>query len=250
MVGPHLREACIGCLALSYQSQATLRLLHVHIVHHTLSFLVLLLLWHPSTWQRRPNIKSDLTCQPLCCSDSHVSYRNLIHKWVHLTFHSFLEPLLTHCRQHQFQQVKGGSLEMLRAFRHFRPAAVGRRLFMDYREFRESIKQKVRMARVRLSRRRALGVHETLLSFTSFPTLINCVARAGWGLLSACAATKSKGAEATSRRRGEARHEGMMTATHPSQKTSEAYDTRGTMKETNETEGGDHRVLSETTTRT
>eukprot|EP00904_Undaria_pinnatifida_P010728 jgi/Undpi1/6786/HiC_scaffold_21.g09263.m1 len=38
-------------------------------------------------------------------------------------------------------QVKGGSLEMLRAFRHFRPAAVGRRLFMDYREFRESIKQ-------------------------------------------------------------------------------------------------------------
>lgn len=42
--------------------------------------------------------------------------------------------------------MKGGSLEMLRAFRHFRPAAVGRRLFMDYREFRESIKQKVRMA--------------------------------------------------------------------------------------------------------
>lgn len=40
-------------------------------------------------------------------------------------------------------QVKGGSLEMLRAFRHFRPAAAGRRLFMDYTEFRESIKQKV-----------------------------------------------------------------------------------------------------------
>ncbi|CAB1105480.1 unnamed protein product [Ectocarpus sp. CCAP 1310/34] len=39
-------------------------------------------------------------------------------------------------------QVKGGSLEMLRAFRHFRPAAAGRRLFMDYTEFRESIKQK------------------------------------------------------------------------------------------------------------
>ncbi|CAM9166124.1 unnamed protein product [Scytosiphon promiscuus] len=39
-------------------------------------------------------------------------------------------------------QVKGGTLEMLRAFRHFRPAAAGRRLFMDYREFRESIKQK------------------------------------------------------------------------------------------------------------
>lgn len=42
------------------------------------------------------------------------------------------------------KQVKGGSLEMLRAFRHFRPAAAGRRLFMDYTEFRESIKQKVR----------------------------------------------------------------------------------------------------------
>lgn len=35
---------------------------------------------------------------------------------------------------------------MLRAFRHFRPAAAGRRLFMDYREFRESIKQKVKQA--------------------------------------------------------------------------------------------------------
>eukprot|EP00903_Cladosiphon_okamuranus_P005765 g5716.t1 len=42
----------------------------------------------------------------------------------------------------ELAEVKGGSLEMLRAFRHFRPAAVGRRLFMDYREFRESIKQK------------------------------------------------------------------------------------------------------------
>eukprot|EP00752_Nemacystus_decipiens_P018608 g16683.t1 len=45
-------------------------------------------------------------------------------------------------RDNILSQVKGGSLEMLRAFRHFRPAAVGRRLFMDYREFRESIKQK------------------------------------------------------------------------------------------------------------
>lgn len=43
-------------------------------------------------------------------------------------------------------QVKGGSLEVLRAFRHFRPAAAGRRLFMDYTEFRESIKQKARYA--------------------------------------------------------------------------------------------------------
>ncbi|CAM9314891.1 unnamed protein product, partial [Hapterophycus canaliculatus] len=45
-------------------------------------------------------------------------------------------------RDNILSQVKGGTLEMLRAFRHFRPAAAGRRLFMDYREFRESIKQK------------------------------------------------------------------------------------------------------------
>ncbi|KAG5177624.1 hypothetical protein JKP88DRAFT_264966 [Tribonema minus] len=38
-------------------------------------------------------------------------------------------------------QVKGGSFEMLRAFRHFRPAGAGRRLFLDYAEFRDSIKQ-------------------------------------------------------------------------------------------------------------
>lgn len=38
-------------------------------------------------------------------------------------------------------KVKGD--DMLKAFRHFRPAAAGRHLFVDYREFRESIKQKV-----------------------------------------------------------------------------------------------------------
>ncbi|CAM9958340.1 unnamed protein product [Ascophyllum nodosum] len=45
-------------------------------------------------------------------------------------------------RDRIISKVKGGSGELLRAFRHFRPAARGRRLFIDYAEFRGSIKQK------------------------------------------------------------------------------------------------------------
>lgn len=58
---------------------------------------------------------------------------------------------------------------MLRAFRHFRPAAAGRRLFMDYREFRESIKQKVRPERYAPRQ-----WHETR------PSNLGAIRRLGW----------------------------------------------------------------------